>query len=807
MNNENLVSLNLQDEIEKSYLDYALSVIIGRAIPDVNDGLKPVHRRILYAMTDMGNSWNKPYKKSARIVGDVIGKYHPHGDSAVYDAIVRLAQDFSMRYQLVDGQGNFGSVDGDPPAAMRYTEIRLRKISDELTKDIEKDTVNFIPNYDSSTTEPEVLPSRIPNLLINGSSGIAVGMATNIPPHNLTEIVDSLIHLIDNNDAGIDDILRIVKGPDFPTGGIIFGKQGILDAYRTGRGVIKVRAKTYIETDKKKNRSIIVIKELPFQVNKARLLEKINDLVKNKVIEGVDEFRDESDREGMRVVIMLKRSEIAEVILNKLYKHTQLEINYGIILLAIDESIPKYFNIYDVLSKFLAFRRNIIINRTRYDLNKALEQCHLLEGLKIALENLDLVLSIIRGAENVPTARESLMQRLGLSELQARAILDMRLQKLTKLEMSKLIEEYNQLLLQIEDYRNILADPNRVSGIIKEELEQIKADYSDPRRTQIVEQANEINLEDLILEENMVVTITHRGYIKRTPLSIYKTQKRGGKGKSGLSINQEDFVDHLFISSTHNYLLIFSDLGKVYWLKVHEIPESGRTAKGKPIVNLLPLQDGENVASIMPIKEFREDMFVAMATRKGLVKRTSITHFSNPRSSGILALRIDDDDRLISTVLTSGEDKLFFATRNGKSLIVEEKTIRPMQRTARGVIGIRLRDNDYLISLDNLRDNGNIMTFTENGFGKRTAVDNYRIQARGGLGITNIKISEKNGKVVNVFQVHDADSILVITNLGKLIKFNASDINAVGRNAIGVKLINLNESEKVVAAQKVIEDN
>ena len=807
MNNENLVSLNLQDEIEKSYLDYALSVIIGRAIPDVNDGLKPVHRRIIYAMSDMGNSWNKPYKKSARIVGDVIGKYHPHGDSAVYDAIVRLAQDFSMRYQLVDGQGNFGSVDGDPPAAMRYTEIRLRKISEELTKDIEKETVNFIPNYDSSTTEPEVLPSRIPNLLINGSSGIAVGMATNIPPHNLTEIVDSLIHLIENKDAPIEDILRIVKGPDFPTGGIIYGKKGILDAYRTGRGIIKVRANTFIETDEKKNRSVIVIDELPFQVNKARLLEKINELVKNKVIEGVDEFRDESDREGMRVVIMLKRSEIAEVILNKLFKHTQLEINYGIILLAIDESIPKYFNILEVLQKFLAFRRNIIVYRTRFDLNKALEQCHLLEGLKIALENLDLVLSIIRGAENVTSARESLMQRLDLSELQARAILDMRLQKLTKLEMSKLIDEYNQLILQIEDYRNILADPNRVSGIIKDELEQIKSDYSDPRRTQIVDEANEINFEDLIVEENMVVTITHRGYIKRTPLSIYKTQKRGGKGKAGLTVNDEDFVEHLFISSTHNYLLIFSDWGKVYWLKVHEIPEASRIAKGKPIVNLLPLQDGENVASIMPIKEFRDDMFVAMATRKGLVKRTSITHFSNPRSNGILALRIDDDDRLISTVLSSGSDKLFFATRNGKSLIVEENTIRPMQRTARGVIGIRLRDNDYVISLDNLRDNGNILTITENGFGKRTAVDNYRIQARGGLGITNIKISEKNGKVVNVFQVQDSDSILVITDLGKLIKFNASDINAVGRNAIGVKLINLNESEKVVAAQKVIEDN
>jgi DNA gyrase subunit A len=805
INNGSMLNINIDDEIRKSYLDYALSVIIGRSIPDIRDGLKPVQRRIVYSMFDMGNVSKKPYRKSARVVGEVIGKYHPHGDAAVYDALVRLAQDFSMRYPLVDGQGNFGSIDGDPPAAMRYTEIRLQKIANDLMQDIEKETVKFTPNYDSSTSEPEVLPSRIPNLLMNGASGIAVGMATNTLPHNLGEIVDSLILLLENDESTVDQILGIVKGPDLPTGGIILGSEGILDAYKLGRGTVKVRSRVFVEKDKKNTKANIIVKELPYQVNKARLLQKINELTKNKVIEEIDELRDESDRDGTRIVITLKKNEIADVVLNKLYKHTQMEVSYGIIFLAIDEGMPKVFKLREILENFLKFRKEIILNRTHFDLNKAKEQCHILEGLKTALENIDEVLRIVRGSQTAIEAKNKLMKSLRLSEKQSQAILDMRLQKLTRLEINKLIEEYNEIQKRMKYLQSVLQDEEIVKGIIKDELLEVKENYADERRTDIVEDQGEINREDLILEENMVVTITHRGYVKRTPLSIYKTQRRGGKGKVGITILEEDFVEHLFISSTHSYLLVFTDIGKVYWIKVHELPEASRIAKGKPIVNLLPLQENENVTSILPIREFKEGTFVCMATKKGYVKRTDVKLFSRPRSTGILAINIDPDDRLISTVLSSGEDKIFFATHKGKSLTIEETQVRPMQRTARGVKGINLRKGDSLIAMTVLQDIGPILTITENGYGKRTLVENYRVQNRAGLGLINIKVDEKNGHAVYVFQVNDADTMVIITNMGKLIRINASDISVIGRNTMGVKLINLKESEKAVAAQKVID--
>jgi DNA gyrase subunit A len=807
MESDGKLLINIEEEVSRCYLDYALSVIIGRAIPDVRDGLKPVQRRIVYAMFDMGNTSNKPYKKSARIVGEVIGKYHPHGDAAVYDAIVRLAQDFNMRYPLVDGQGNFGSVDGDPPAAMRYTEIRLAEIADELLRDIEKETVRFSPNYDGSATEPEVLPSTIPNLLINGSSGIAVGMATNIPPHNLGEVAQALIMLLERGDVGFEELVGAMPGPDFPTGGVIVGKAGIRDAYLTGRGVIRLRGKAFIERPKATQKSNIVITELPYQVNKARLLEKIGELVRSKVIEGVEEIRDETDRDGTRIVISLRRAEAEKTVLNKLFKHTQLEINYGIIFLGIDNGMPKVFSLREILEKFIEFRKEVVLKRTTFELAKALEKSHLLEGMKIALENLDLVLGLIRKAQTPHEARASLMKEISLSEKQAQAILDMRLQKLTRLEKDNLLKEYSELLHQIGHYREILQSEARVKEIIKAEILQIKDRYADQRRTEIVEELGEINEEDLILEESVVVTVTHRGYVKRTPLSVYKTQRRGGKGKVGISVDEEDFVEHLFVSSTHAYLLIFTDVGKVYWLKVHAIPEASRVARGKPIVNLLPLQESETVTTILPVRDFSSGMFICMATRCGLTKKTHINAFSHPRANGILAISLDKDDRLISCVLTSGEDRLFLATRNGMSLMMEEKDIRSMQRSARGVKAIRLRGDDRLIAMNRVQGEGTVLTLTERGYAKGTPVSSYRIQKRGGVGLTNVRISEKNGKVINVLQVGKTDSVMIITNLGKLIRINSSEIKTVGRNAVGVKVINLGENETVVAAEKVVEND
>jgi DNA gyrase subunit A len=799
-----LVEISIEQELTRSYLDYALSVIIGRAIPDVRDGLKPVQRRVIYAMHEMGNLWNKPYKKSARIVGDVIGKYHPHGDAAVYDSIVRLAQDFSMRYPLVDGQGNFGSVDGDPPAAMRYTEVRLNRIAKELLEDIDKETVSFSPNYDSSLSEPDVLPSKIPNLLINGSSGIAVGMATNIPPHNLREVVDALLARMENPSSGVTELMRHLKGPDFPTGGIIQGRSGILDAYKTGKGSIKVRAKAHVERNENSEKSSIVITELPYQVNKAKLLERIGELVKNKVVEGIEELRDESDKDGMRVVVTLKRNEIADVVLGKLFKHTQMEVNFGVTLLAIDSGMPKVFSLPELLDRFILFRRDVVIRRTRFELQKAEEHCHLLEGLKLALEKLDLVLGIIRGSDTPKSAQQALMEKVGLSDKQAQAILEMRLQRLTKLEKDKILSEYEETRKRIEEYRAILSSEEKVRDIVKGELQEIRKQYGDERRTQILEEAGEIDYEDLIVEESMVVTITHRGYVKRTPLSTYRTQKRGGKGKVGISMAESDFVEDLFVSSTRSYLLVFTNSGRVHWLKVHEIPEASRVAKGRPIVNLLPLQEKERVATVLPVREFKEGMYILLATRAGVVKKTEMMAFSRPRAGGIHAINLDEGDELISAILTDGTQRLLMATKRGMALLVEETQLRPMQRASRGVKGIRLRSGDTLISMNAAPPaHGALVTITEKGYGKRTLISHYRVQNRGGIGLTNIKINEKNGAVVNVFPAGEEDNLVIITDQGKLIRIRASEIKLVGRAAMGVKVIDVGEQERVVAVQRV----
>lgn len=801
-----VVEISIEKELTRSYLDYALSVIIGRAIPDVRDGLKPVQRRIIYAMHEMGNTWNKPYKKSARIVGDVIGKYHPHGDAAVYDSLVRMAQDFTMRYPLVDGQGNFGSVDGDPPAAMRYTEVRLQKIAEELLQDIDKETVSFSPNYDSSLEEPDVLPSRIPNLLLNGSSGIAVGMATNIPPHNLREVVDAILQRMDDPQSDFSSVMKALKGPDFPTGGIIYGVDGIIEAYRTGKGTIRLRARVHTERQEGSDKPALVITELPYQVNKAKLVERISELAKNKVIEGIEELRDESDKEGMRVVMILRRTELVEPVLAKLFKHTQMEINYGIILLAIDEGMPRIFSLPELLDRFIVFRRDVVLRRTRYELKKAQELCHILEGLKLALDKLDLVLKIIRSSDTPKAARDTLMATIGLSQKQAEAILEMRLQRLTKLEKDKIIAEYEETKRRIDDYNDILSRDERVREIIRSELLDIKHRYGDERRTEIVTSSTDADYEDLIVEESAVVTLTHRGYIKRTPLSMYRTQRRGGKGKQGISVPEADFVEDLFICTTRSYLLVFTNQGRVYWLKVHEVPEAGPTGRGRPIVNLLSLQEGERVATVLPVKEFKEGMFVVLATKGGTVKKTDLMAFSHPRSAGIHAMNLEVGDELVSAVLTDGKQRLLLATKDGMALLMEEAQLRPMQRSARGVRGIRLRKTDELISLNIAPGvQGTLVTITEKGFGKRTPIAQYRLQNRGGVGLTNVKVTPKNGAVVNVFPVSDDDNIVVITTQGKLIRIKSSDIKVVGRGALGVRIIDVADQERVVAAQRVSE--
>jgi DNA gyrase subunit A len=794
--------INIEDEIKRSYMDYAMSVIIDRALPDIRDGLKPVHRRILFGMREMGNEYNKPYKKSARIVGDVMGKYHPHGDTAIYDTIVRMAQDFSLRYPLVDGQGNFGSVDGDSPAAMRYTEIRMTRLAHEFLDDLDKETIDFIPNYDGSLDEPSILPTRIPNLLVNGSSGIAVGMATNIPPHNLREIVDGLLALIDQPDLPIEKLIGLIPGPDFPTAGFIYGTNGIQQAYRTGRGIIKLRARALIEKRKQQSRESIIIAELPYQVNKAKLIEKIAELVKEKKIEGIQDIRDESDREGMRIVIELKKDEIVEVILNQLYKFTAMEVTFGIIFLAIVNNRPRVMDLKTMLVLFLDFRKEVIRKRTVFELKEAERKAHILEGLKIALDHLDEVIALIRKAKNPAEAKSQLISTFSFSAIQAQSILEMRLQRLTNLEREKIQQDYLEIIKTIERLRQILASEALILNLIQEELIEIKNRYGDDRRTEIIEDTTEIELEDLIVEEDMVVTISHGGYIKRNPISLYRSQKRGGRGITGMETKEDDFVEHLFVASTHNYFLFFTNLGRLYWLKVHEIPQAGRLARGKAMVNVLNLQPKEKVATTLTVPSFEEGKSVIMVTRKGMIKKTDLMSFSRPRSGGIIATHIQGGDELIAADVTSGDRDIFLGTRDGLSIRFKEKDIREMGRMAQGVKGIRLSPADWVVGVEVLSREGTIMTVTENGFGKRTRTEEYREQGRAGKGIITIKTTDRNGPVVGVLQVTDEDDFMIITDRGKIIRLRVKDISVIGRNTQGVRLINLEEQEKVVSVAR-----
>ncbi len=797
--------ISIETEMKQSYLDYAMSVIIGRALPDVRDGLKPVHRRVLFAMHELKNDWNKPYKKSARIVGDVIGKYHPHGDSAVYDTIVRLAQDFSMRYPLVDGQGNFGSVDGDPPAAMRYTEIRMTRLSHEMLEDLDKETVDFKPNYDESLTEPSVLPTKIPDLLINGSSGIAVGMATNIPPHNISEVISALKALINNPDISIEEIMEHIPGPDFPTYGIIYGVDGINEAYRTGRGIFRVRANAMVERDKRTKQETIVISELPYQINKAKLIEKIATLVKNRQIEGIRYVRDESDREGMRIAIGLKKDQVAEVLINQLFRQTQMETSFGIIFLAVVDGRPMILNLKEILEHFVLHRKEIIIRRTIFDLKKAEERAHILEGLKIALENLDDVVRLIRRAKTPVEARTELMNRFGLTQTQAQAILDMRLQRLTGLEQEKILEEYERVLKDIEWFKKILSEEKIVLDIIKEELGQIEETYGDGRRTRIVEETKEIDLEDLIVEEDMVVTVSNKGYIKRTPITLYQAQKRGGKGKTGMGTKEEDFVALLFVASTHHTFLFFTNQGRVYWAKVYDIPQASRQSRGKAIVNLLNFQENEELATVLAVPSFEPGYHVLMGTKNGLVKKTELMAFSRPRLGGIIAVNIVEGDELIVARITDGSHNVFMCSAMGKSIRFHEADVRPTGRTAQGVIGMRLQNKDRIVGLEVLSYGQTLFTITENGFGKRTSIDEYPVQKRGGKGVITIKTSKRNGEVVGILLVEDEDDIMLVTNSGKIIRMAVKDISIISRNTQGVKLISVEPDEKVVAAARLAE--
>ena len=797
--------VNIEDEMKKSYLEYSMSVIVGRALPEIRDGLKPVHRRVLYAMHELKSNYDRPFKKSARIVGDVIGKFHPHGDTAVYDTIVRMAQDFSMRYQLIDGQGNFGSIDGDPPAAMRYTEVRMTHLSQSFLSDIDKETVDFIPTYDGSMLEPVVLPTAIPNLLVNGSSGIAVGMATNIPPHSLSEICEGIIRMIDYPEVGLKDLMEIVPGPDFPTGGFILGKKGIEEAYKTGRGIIKVRARAFVENIAH-NRERIIVSEIPYQVNKGRLLEKIAELVKEKKIEGVSDIRDESDRDGMRIVIEVKRDAMALVILNHLYKFTQMEVSFGIILLAIVNGRPEVLTLKQIFEHFIAHRREIIIRRTVYELKKAEDRAHILEGLKKALDFLDDVIELIRSSSDAKEAKSRLMVEFDFSNVQAQAILDMRLQRLTGLEREKINKEHRELIKDIARFKAILESQAMVFQMIKDEMKEIKEQHSDERRTEIIADAEDIDIEDLIAEEDMVVTISHQGYIKRSPSSLYRAQHRGGKGLTAVKPKEEDFIEHLFVASSHDYFLFFTNKGRVYWKKVHEIPEAGRMSRGKAIVNLLDVQKGEHVATTLSLRDFEEGRYVVMATKKGIIKKSKLELYSHPRSAGIIGLKIMDGDELIAVRVTTGEYDIFLTTRKGKSIRLHENELRDMGRVAAGNIGIRMEPDDEVVGMDILREGATILTVTENGYGKRTRTNEYRRQARGGKGILTIKATERNGPVIYSCQVTDEDQLMIITGHGKIIRLRASDISVIGRNTQGVKLIDLGEGEKVVSVAKLMED-
>jgi len=809
------IPVNIEDEMKRSYMDYAMSVIIGRALPDARDGLKPAHRRVLYGMKTMGLASNRAYRKCAKIVGEVMGNFHPHGDASIYDTLVRLAQDFNMRYPLVDGQGNFGSIDGDPPAAMRYTEARLQALADDVMADLDKETVDFVANYDETTEEPTVLPAQIPNLLVNGSSGIAVGMATNVPPHNLREVIDGVIWTIETEQergAKLDKIDKMhglmehVKGPDFPTGGYVVGRSGIAAAYRTGRGAILMRAKAAIEQAKKGDKQSIVVSEIPYQVNKARLIEKIADLVNDKTIEGISDIRDESDREGMRIVIELKRGEVPEVILNNLYKHTQLQQSFGVIMLAIVGGRPKVMTLAELIDSFIDFRREVVIRRTQFELRKAEARYHILEGLKIALDNLDAVIKLIRGSKTVPEARDGLMTQFSLSQIQAQAILDMQLQRLTGLERQKILDEMAELLQTIERLRAILGSEQLLMQVIVGELKAVRDKYGDDRRTQIIDgDAGEISIEDLIAEEDMAITVSNTGYIKRTPITSYRNQRRGGKGRIGMRTREEDFVSHLFVASTHAYIMIFSDRGRAYWLKVHEIPDVGPGGKGKAIANLVSMAADEKIAALQAVKEFEEGKFIAMGTLRGVVKKTELSAFSNPRVGGIIAMGVEDGDRLMAAQITDGTGEIFIGSRDGMAIRFPEGDVRPMGRTAYGVKGITLREGDEVVAMEVVRPGSTLLTVAENGYGKRTELDEYRVQSRGGVGIINIQTTERNGRVVGMASVHDEDEFMLITQQGKILRTVARDIRTIGRATQGVRLIEIDADDRVVSLARLAE--
>ncbi|HHV25612.1 DNA gyrase subunit A [Anaerosalibacter bizertensis] len=801
----NIISVNIEDEMKKSYLDYAMSVIVSRALPDVRDGLKPVHRRILYAMNELGISPEKQYKKSARVVGDVLGKYHPHSDTSVYDAMVRLAQDFNTRYLLVDGHGNFGSVDGDGAAAMRYTEVRMTKLATEMLRDINKDTIDYGLNFDESLKEPKVLPSRFPNLLVNGSSGIAVGMATSIPPHNLCEVIDGIIAIIDDPEIDIESLTDIIRGPDFPTSGIIMGMEEIKKAYRTGRGKVTVRAKTEIE-EFGKNRNRIVVTEIPYQVNKARLIEKIADLVKDKKIEGISDLRDESDKEGMRIVIELKRDSIPKVVLNNLFKQTQMQNTFSIIMLALVDDEPKILNLKEMLNHYLNFQKEVIVRRTKYELKKAEDRAHILEGLKIALDHIDEVISTIRSSKDDKTAKDKLMSKFGLSERQSQAILDMRLRRLTGLERDKIEEEYGELIKEIDRLKGILASEELIYGIIKEELLEIKEKYGDERRTMIVPSEEEINIEDMIKKEDVIITLTHFGYIKRIPENTYRLQRRGGRGVAALTTREEDFVEHLFITSTHDTIMFFTNAGRVHSLKAYEIPEGGRQSKGMAIVNLLNLAGDEKINAVIPISEYEPDSNLVFVTKNGITKRTKFEHFKNIRKTGLIAIGLRDDDELISVRKTYGEEELIIVTAKGMAIRFKEEDVRQMGRTAMGVKGINLNKKDEVVGMDLVEEGKDLLVISKNGYGKRTPLDEYRPQTRGGKGLKTYHVKEKTGPLVSAKVVDKDDEIMMISNCGTIIRLNVKEISEMGRNTQGVTLMKVNEKDEVVAVAKYVEE-
>jgi DNA gyrase subunit A len=806
------IPVNIEDEMKRSYMDYAMSVIIGRALPDVRDGLKPAHRRVLYGMRTMGLASNRAYRKCAKIVGEVMGNFHPHGDASIYDTLVRLAQEFNMRYPLVDGQGNFGSVDGDPPAAMRYTESRPEALAEAMMTDLDKETVDFVPNYDETTEEPTVLPTSFPNLLVNGSAGIAVGMATNIPPHNMAEVIDGVIGAIEqrgqSREARLKAVLRAVPGPDFPTGGFIVGRQGIFQAYTTGRGAITVRARAATEESKKGDRVSIVVTEIPYQVNKKRLIENIAELVREKTIEGISDLRDESDRDGMRIVIELRRGEVPDVVLNNLYKHTQLQTTFGIIMLAIAGGRPKVLPLLEVIENFIEFRREVVRRRTEFELRKAEARAHILEGLKIALDHLDEVIKLIRGSKSPVEARTGLMTQFSLSQLQAQAILDMQLQRLTGLERQKILDELVELMKTIERLRAILSSDELLMRVVLNELKEVRAKFGDERRTEIIDESGEFRIEDLIADEDMAITFTNTGYIKRTPISTYRSQRRGGKGRIGMRTREEDYVSHLFIASTHAYIMIFTDLGRAYWLRVHEIPDVGPGGKGKAIANLVQLQEGEKIAALLAVKEFPEQdnqQFVVMGSRNGTIKKTDLTAFSNPRPSGIIAMGVEEGDSVIAVELSDGSEQIFLGTRDGMAIRFDEADVRAMGRSAYGVRGISLRDDDEVVAMEVVREGGTLLSVAQNGYGKRTGLEEYRLQSRGGVGIINIQTTDRNGKVVGIAYVHDDDEVLLISQQGMILRLKAGDIRSIGRATQGVRLIEMEEGDAVVSVAKLAE--